>query len=58
MPFINLRKTERLIRQAQFQRAISGIRKHAQETGLDRISEEEIAEEIRLARAERAERKL
>lgn len=45
---------ERLIRQARFQSAISRVRKRAQETGLDQLSEEEIEEEIRQARAERA----
>jgi prevent-host-death family protein len=45
---------ERLIRQARFQSAISRVRKRAQETGLDQLSAEEIEEEIRQARAERA----
>jgi prevent-host-death family protein len=45
---------ERLIRQARFQSAISRVRKRARETGLDHLSEEEIEEEIRQARAERA----
>lgn len=45
---------ERLIRQARFQWAISRVRKRAQETGLDQLSDEEIDEEIRQARAERA----
>jgi prevent-host-death family protein len=45
---------ERLIRQARFQSAISRVRKRAQETGLDQLSEEEIEEEIRQLRAERA----
>lgn len=45
---------ERLIRQARFQSAISRVRKRSRETGLDQLSEEEVEEEIRQARAERA----
>lgn len=47
---------ERLIRQARAQGAVSRIRKRAQELGLNRLTEDEIEEEIRQARAERAER--
>lgn len=47
---------ERLIRQARMQWAISQVRKRAQETGLDRLTEEEIEEEIRQARAARKAR--
>lgn len=43
---------ERLIRQARAQRATSRIRKQAQETGLDGLTDEEIEEEIAQARAE------
>ncbi len=45
---------ERLIRQAKAQRAVSRIRKRAQEEGLDRLGEEEIEAEIRAARAVRS----
>lgn len=44
---------ERLIRQARAQMAVSRIRKHARETGVDQLSPEEIDAEIRAARAER-----
>ena len=45
---------ERLIRQARAQWAVSRIRRQAQAAGLDKLSMDEIDEEIRLARAERA----
>ncbi|HEV3049593.1 MAG TPA: type II toxin-antitoxin system prevent-host-death family antitoxin [Longimicrobium sp.] len=45
---------ERLIRQARAQWAVSRIRRQAQAAGLDKLTMEEIDEEIRLARAERA----
>lgn len=45
---------ERLIRQARAQWAISRIRGRAQAAGLDRLTPDDIDEEIRLARAERA----
>jgi prevent-host-death family protein len=44
---------ERLIRQARAQLALSRIRKQARETGVDRLTPDEIDEEIRAARAER-----
>jgi prevent-host-death family protein len=47
---------ERLIRQVRAQWAVSRIRKRAQRTGADRMSPEEIEEEIRQARAERPSR--
>lgn len=47
---------ERLIRQARAQWAVSRIRMRAQQTGLDRLSPDEIEEEIRLARTERPSR--
>lgn len=47
---------ERLVRQARAQWAVSRIRKRAQELGLDKLTEEEIEEEIRQSRAERAAR--
>lgn len=43
---------ERLIRQARAQWAVSRIRKQAQEAGLDRLTDEEIEDEIAQARAE------
>lgn len=43
---------ERLIRQARAQWAVSRIRKQAQESGLDRLTDEEIEDEIAQARAE------
>lgn len=42
-----------LIRQVRAQRAISRMQRAAREQGLDRMSPEEIEEEIRRARAER-----
>lgn len=45
---------ERLIRQARAQWAVSRIRGRAQAAGLDRMTSDEIDEEIRLARAQRA----
>lgn len=44
---------ERLIRQARAQWAVSRIRRQAQAAGLDKLSMDEIDEEIRLARADR-----
>ena len=45
---------ERLIRQARAQWAVSRIRSRAQAAGLDQMTADEIDQEIRLARAERA----
>jgi len=45
---------ERLVRQARAQWAISRIRRRAQEQGLDRLTPEQVEEEIRAARAERS----
>lgn len=42
-----------LVRQARAQRAVSRMRRGAAERGLDRLSPEEIEEEIRRARARR-----
>lgn len=47
---------ERLIRQARAQWAVSRIRKRAQQLELDRLTPEEIEEEIRQSRAERRNR--
>lgn len=44
---------ERLIRQARFQGALSRVRRRAEELGVNRLSDEEIEEEIRQARVER-----
>lgn len=44
---------ERLIRQARAQWALSRIRAQAQRNGTDRLTPEDIDEEIRAARAER-----
>lgn len=47
---------ETAVRQARAQRAVSRIRKRARDTGLDQLADQEIEEEIRQARAERAGR--
>ena len=45
-----------MIRQARAQRAVARIRRRAAERGLDRLSAEEIDDEIRQTRGERARR--
>jgi len=48
-----LEETIRLIRQARAQAAVSRMRERARELGLDRMSDEDVAAEIRSARRER-----
>ena len=44
---------ERALRRARAEEALSRIRRRAQETGTDRLTEDEIDAEIRASRAER-----
>lgn len=52
----DLEETVRLVRRAKAQAATSRLRKSAVEQGADKLSQEEIQEEIEATRSERSER--
>lgn len=52
----DLEETVRLIRRAKAQAAVSRMRRGAAQRGLDRLSQEEVEDEIRVARSERPRR--
>lgn len=52
----DLEETVQLVRRARAQAATSRMRKGAAEGGLDKMSQEEIEDEIRAARSERPDR--